>query len=127
MTDDATFMAIIEQAAHEFLMWVGFGTLVGLAAKALMPGKDPGGAVGTTLMGIAGSVIGCGTLFFFWDGVRISPISGFGFFAATGGAFILLFFYRLLSGSFFTESEDGEGWLHQYRRGRRRRRMVRDA
>ncbi len=127
MPDQEAFMTIVEQAAHEFLMWVGFGTLVGLSAKAIMPGKDPGGAVATTLMGIAGSVIGCGTLFFFWDGIRISPISGFGFFAATGGAFVLLFFYRLLAGSFFTESEDGDTWFHGYRRSRRRRRMLRDA
>ena len=29
------------------LTWVGFGTVVGLLAKAIMPGRDPGGAVAT--------------------------------------------------------------------------------
>ena len=104
--------------------WVGFGTLVGLAAKAIMPGKDPGGAVSTMLMGIGGSVVGCGTLMFFWDGAKVTPISTFGFIAATGGAFVLLFFYRLLSGSFFAEAEDGERWLHRRRRRRRARGLA---
>ncbi|MEZ5948156.1 MAG: hypothetical protein R3C12_02750 [Planctomycetaceae bacterium] len=61
-------MAIAEQAANEMLLWVGFGTLIGLAAKAIMPGRDPGGAISTVMMGIGGSVIGCGTLAFFWQG-----------------------------------------------------------
>jgi len=123
MLDDHT-TKIMQEAVNEMLVWVGFGTLVGLAAKAIMPGKDPGGAVSTLLMGIGGSVVGCGTLMFFWDGAKVTPISTFGFLAATGGAFILLFFYRLLSGSFFAESEDGERWLHRRRRRRRARRLV---
>ncbi|MGH7129029.1 MAG: GlsB/YeaQ/YmgE family stress response membrane protein [Planctomycetaceae bacterium] len=120
---DGEWIQIIEQSLHEMLVWVGFGTIVGLCAKAVMPGKDPGGAVATMLMGIAGTVIGCGTLFFFWDGHRVSPISPVGFGCATGGAFVLLVFYRMLSGSFFYEGEDGETWLH--RRFRRRRREAR--
>lgn len=123
MLDDHT-TKIMQEAVNEMLVWVGFGTLVGLAAKAIMPGKDPGGAVSTLLMGIGGSVVGCGTLMFFWDGAKVTPISTFGFLAATGGAFILLFFYRLLSGSFFAESEDGERWLHRRRRRRRARRLI---
>ncbi|KAA0132955.1 GlsB/YeaQ/YmgE family stress response membrane protein [Gimesia chilikensis] len=119
---DENMTRILQEAVNEMLVWVGFGTLVGLAAKAIMPGKDPGGAVSTMLMGIGGSVVGCGTLMFFWDGARVTPISSIGFLAATGGAFILLFFYRMLSGSFFTEAEDGERWLHR----RRRRRRARD-
>jgi uncharacterized membrane protein YeaQ/YmgE (transglycosylase-associated protein family) len=119
-------MAVVQQSAHETLVWVGFGTLVGLAAKALMPGRDPGGAVGTLMMGIAGCIIGCGVLLFFRDGARISPISPLGFVAGTGGAFLLLFFYRLLSGSFFVESEAHDHWTHKLRRRRRRREIETD-
>src|ERR1700761_7146762 len=92
---------VCQQAAHEVLLWVGFGTLVGLAAKAIMPGRDPGGALGTTLMGIVGSVLGCGVIAFFFHGRRIMPISTAGFAAGTGGAFVILLFYRLLAGTFF--------------------------
>jgi hypothetical protein len=58
-------------------------------------------------MGIGGSVIGCGTLMFFWQGQRVTPISPLGFVVATGGAFLLLLFYRLLGGYFFVEDDTG--------------------
>lgn len=118
-------MTVVEQAANEMLVWVGFGTLVGLMAKAIMPGKDPGGAVSTMLMGIAGSVIGCGLLAFFWAGARITPISPLGFVVGTAGAFILLFFYKLLAGTWYAEAEDGDRFMNRATRYRRRRRLVR--
>ncbi len=117
---------ILEQSINELLMWVGFGTLVGLSAKAIMPGRDPGGAVATMLMGIGGSVIGCGMVLFFIEGARLTPISSLGFIAATGGAFLILFFYRLMSGSFFAESEDGDRYIERRNRRRRRRTLVND-
>jgi uncharacterized membrane protein YeaQ/YmgE (transglycosylase-associated protein family) len=98
---------IVQQWANDVLVWIGFGTLVGLLAKAIMPGRDPGGAIATLLMGIGGVVIGSGTLAFFWDKGRVTPISPVGFLVATGGAFVLLFFYRLLSGRLFHETRDG--------------------
>ena len=36
--------------ANILLTWVGFGTLVGLLAKAIMPGRDPGGSIATLAM-----------------------------------------------------------------------------
>ena len=51
------FMDSVAQMANLVLVWIGFGTLVGLLAKAIMPGKDPGGAVATLAMGVAGTVI----------------------------------------------------------------------
>lgn len=124
---DSDMMAIIEQSINELLVWVGFGTLVGLAAKAIMPGRDPGGAVATLLMGIGGSVVGCGTLMFLVEGKRVTPISPLGFAAATGGAFILLFFYRLLSGSLIAEAEDGDRFTTRKYRRRRRDTLLRDS
>src|SRR4051794_38440952 len=99
--------ALAQQLANDLLTWVGFGTSVGLLAKAIMPGRDPGGAVATLAMGIGGSVIGCGTLMYFSNGQRVTPISPIGFLVATGGAFVLLFFYRLLGGRFFAEGDRG--------------------
>jgi uncharacterized membrane protein YeaQ/YmgE (transglycosylase-associated protein family) len=125
MSTDPELMEVLRQAAHEVLLWVGFGTLVGLAAKALMPGKDPGGAFATTLMGIVGSVLGCGTVTFFFDGHRITPISAMGFGAGTLGGIVILVFYRLFAGSFLVEAEDGERTLYRSQRTRRRRRLVR--
>src|SRR5215831_11788246 len=99
---DVEFSSALQQAANELLVWVGFGTLVGLLAKAIMPGRDPGGTIATLMMGIGGTVIGCGILSYFSD-KRISPISPLGFVVGTGGAFLLLFFYRVLGGYFFRE------------------------
>ncbi|MCS7304872.1 MAG: GlsB/YeaQ/YmgE family stress response membrane protein [Thermoguttaceae bacterium] len=101
--DSAAVMEQVQILAQDVLMWVGFGTLVGLLAKAIMPGRDPGGAVATLLMGIAGTVLGCAILSYFYAGVRVSPISPLGFVAGTGGAFILLAFYRILGGFWFRE------------------------
>ena len=99
---DVEFSSALQQAANELLVWVGFGTLVGLLAKAIMPGRDPGGTIATLMMGIGGTVIGCGVLSYFSD-KHISPISPLGFVVGTAGAFMLLFFYRLMGGYFFRE------------------------
>ena len=96
---------VAQQWANDVLMWIGFGTVVGLAAKGIMPGRDPGGAVATLGMGIGGSVIGCGTLAYFYEGARVTPISPIGFIVATAGAFSLLFFYRLFSGRIVREGD----------------------
>lgn len=99
------FAAYVQQWANDVLVWVGFGTLVGLLAKAIMPGRDPGGAVATLAMGIGGTVVGCGVLSYFYQGQRVTPISPLGMLVATAGAFIILFFYRLLGGYWFIEGE----------------------
>jgi uncharacterized membrane protein YeaQ/YmgE (transglycosylase-associated protein family) len=103
--DNGQLVQHLQQWANDILVWVGFGTLTGLLAKALMPGRDPGGAVATLMMGIGGTIIGCGTLSFFYQGHRVTPISPLGFCVATGGAFLILFFYRLLAGHWFVEGD----------------------
>jgi uncharacterized membrane protein YeaQ/YmgE (transglycosylase-associated protein family) len=95
----------IHQWANDILVWIGFGTIVGLAAKAIMPGRDPGGAIATTLMGIGGTVLGCGAMALIFDGRRVTPLSPLGFAAATAGAFIILAFYKVLAGYWFVEGE----------------------
>ncbi|MDA7950900.1 MAG: GlsB/YeaQ/YmgE family stress response membrane protein [Pirellulaceae bacterium] len=107
---------------NDLLVWVGFGTLVGLLAKAIMPGRDPGGAIATLAMGIGGTIIGCGVVAYFYDGIRIVPISPGGMLVATAGAFIILCFYRLLSGYWFVEGEHPRRGRRIFRGGRSRRR-----
>ena len=38
--------------------WIVFGLIVGVLAKVVMPGKDPGGIVVTSLIGIVGALLG---------------------------------------------------------------------
>ena len=40
------------------LGWILFGLVVGVVAKLVMPGRDPGGIIVTILLGIAGAVLG---------------------------------------------------------------------
>ena len=111
--------------AETVLIWIGFGTLVGLLAKAIMPGRDPGGAIATLAMGVGGVVIGCGVVSFCLGGVLVTPISPLGMGVGTLGAFTLLFFYRLLGGYWFIEGERPQT-AHAPRRATARRRRRRE-
>jgi len=84
----------VQLLINDLLVWIGFGTVIGLAARALMPGRDPAGATTTVLLGVGGSVLGCGLVGFFRDGDRIMPTSPLGMVVAVAGALTLLGLYR---------------------------------
>jgi uncharacterized membrane protein YeaQ/YmgE (transglycosylase-associated protein family) len=73
--------------------WIVFGLVVGIIAKLLMPGKDPGGFIITVLLGIAGAVLGgfIGRALGFYG-----PGEAAGFVMSLLGAVILLFAYNRL-------------------------------
>jgi uncharacterized membrane protein YeaQ/YmgE (transglycosylase-associated protein family) len=76
------------------LGWLLFGLIVGVIAKFLMPGRDPGGWIVTILLGIAGSFVG---------GFLATTILGrneqtAGWIGSIIGAIALLFIYRLIIG-----------------------------
>lgn len=79
-----------------FLAWILFGLIAGGIAKYLLPGKDPGGCLVTSLIGIAGAVIGgyLGTTIFDWG--RVTGFDLRSFLIAIAGSIILLGIYRLL-------------------------------
>lgn len=76
------------------ILWTIFiGFIVGLFARALMPGKDAMGFIITTLLGIGGAVLGK----FFGQAVGIYRENDpAGFFMSLLGAMILLFVYKLV-------------------------------
>jgi uncharacterized membrane protein YeaQ/YmgE (transglycosylase-associated protein family) len=119
--NEIQFPEAVQQWTNDVLVWIGFGTIVGLLAKAIMPGRDPGGAIATVLMGIGGVIIGCGTVSFFNNGQRVTPISPLGFLVATAGAFVILLFYRMLSGYWGID----DGAIGLTRRHSSRRRAIR--
>ena len=78
------------------LSWIIFGLIAGAIAKALHPGKDPGGWIVTIIIGIAGAFVGgwLGSMFF------EAPTSNWsfkGFLFAVVGAVILLWLYSLVT------------------------------
>jgi uncharacterized membrane protein YeaQ/YmgE (transglycosylase-associated protein family) len=76
------------------LGWILFGLLVGIVAKLIMPGKDPGGFIVTILIGIVGALVGgfLGRLLNLYE-----PGQPAGFIGATLGAILLLWIYRVAS------------------------------
>jgi uncharacterized membrane protein YeaQ/YmgE (transglycosylase-associated protein family) len=70
-----------------------FGLIVGIIAKLLMPGRDPGGFIITILLGIAGSLMGTfvGRALFGGDYAA-------GWIMSILGAVLLLAIYRALVG-----------------------------
>lgn len=78
------------------LLWTALiGLLAGALAKAIMPGRDPGGIIITMLLGVAGAMLGT----FLGRAVGwYQPGEGAGLIAAIVGAVLLLFLYRAMRG-----------------------------
>ena len=76
------------------LGWIVFGLIVGIVAKLLMPGRDPGGFIVTMLLGVVGALLGgfLGRAMGFYG-----PNQGAGFLMSVVGAILVLFVYRRLS------------------------------
>jgi uncharacterized membrane protein YeaQ/YmgE (transglycosylase-associated protein family) len=76
------------------VLWtILIGFFAGLLAKIIVPGRDPGGFIITTLLGIVGAVVAK------WIGVGLGfyrPEEAAGFIAAVIGAIVLLIIYHLL-------------------------------
>jgi len=73
--------------------WICFGLIVGVVAKLLMPGADPGGFMVTALIGIVGAVLGgfLGRVIGLYG-----PGEPAGLIMSIVGAVVLLFGYRKL-------------------------------
>ncbi len=70
------------------------GLLIGLLARALTPGHGPHGIILTTLLGIAGAIVGT------WAGQLLgwyAPGQPAGFIASVIGAMLLLLLHRLFA------------------------------
>ncbi|MBW2243467.1 MAG: GlsB/YeaQ/YmgE family stress response membrane protein [Deltaproteobacteria bacterium] len=79
------------------LSWILLGLVVGVLAKWIMPGRDPGGLVVTILIGIAGAFVGG----FLGTQLGLGDVTGFNLGSlalATGGALLLLLAHRKLRG-----------------------------
>jgi uncharacterized membrane protein YeaQ/YmgE (transglycosylase-associated protein family) len=75
------------------LSWILFGLVVGVIAKLLMPGRDPGGFIVTILLGIAGALVGgfVGRAMGFYG-----ESEGAGWIMSILGAIVLLALYRMM-------------------------------
>jgi uncharacterized membrane protein YeaQ/YmgE (transglycosylase-associated protein family) len=77
------------------LSWIVMGLIVGVLAKFIMPGKDPGGLIVTILLGIAGAFVGG----YVGSYLGLGTVTGFNvgsLLIAIGGAVLLLILYRVI-------------------------------
>jgi len=79
------------------LSWILLGLIVGVLAKWIMPGPDPGGVFVTVLIGVAGAFVG-GLIGSFFGLGSITGIDVRSLAIATGGALLLLWGRRRLRG-----------------------------
>ncbi len=80
------------------LSWIFFGLIVGIVAKLLMPGKDPGGFIITILLGIGGAFLGG----FIGTQLGFGGFTGWNlksFVLAVGGSILILILYRWIKNS----------------------------
>ncbi len=78
--------------------WIILGLVAGAVAKALHPGDDPGGILGTMAVGILGALLG-GLIASALDVGELSSFFSVGtWLIAIGGALLLLVLYRAVLG-----------------------------
>jgi uncharacterized membrane protein YeaQ/YmgE (transglycosylase-associated protein family) len=84
----------VEEQPMGILSWILFGLVIGIIAKLLMPGRDPGGFIVTILLGIAGALLGgfVGRTMGFYGSNE-----GAGWLMSIGGAILLLVLYRMFA------------------------------
>ena len=71
-----------------------FGLFVGIIAKLLMPGRDPGGMIVTALIGMAGALVGTFLGRALWGDANYSA----GWIMSILGSILLLGLYRIFAG-----------------------------
>jgi uncharacterized membrane protein YeaQ/YmgE (transglycosylase-associated protein family) len=74
------------------ILWtILIGFIIGVIAKFLMPGRDPGGFIITTVLGIAGSWVGG------WISAMLGGSGTVGWIGSILGAMLLLWVYRMMN------------------------------
>jgi uncharacterized membrane protein YeaQ/YmgE (transglycosylase-associated protein family) len=81
------------------IAFIILGLLAGLIAKAILPGDDPGGLIVTTLIGIAGALIGGFLASALFDAHPLDEFFDIStWLTAIVGAMVLLLIYRVVAG-----------------------------
>ena len=80
-----------------FLAWIIVGLIAGAFAKAIVPGKEPGGFLATLAIGGVGGIVG-GFVSRLVLGSRYTGLNLMSVLFATVGAVILLFIWKAVAG-----------------------------
>lgn len=77
-----------------WITWIVLGLIAGILAKWFMPGKDGGGFLFTTGLGIVGAIVGGWLARFLHVGGEVSGINPYSICTAVVGALIVLAIYN---------------------------------
>jgi uncharacterized membrane protein YeaQ/YmgE (transglycosylase-associated protein family) len=102
------FSPLAQHWVNVVLIWIGFGALAGMLARALLPMGDSTSRLPVLTMGIVGSAAGLGVLSWVLGDRPLNPISPSGFLSATAGALILLAAYRAFYAVSHRNQKDAE-------------------
>lgn len=102
--DAMDFPAPAQYWVNLVLLWIGFGTVVGLIAKAFLPEGEPSSLFSVLVLGITGSCLGPVLVSQLRKPDHFHPITPLGILVSILAAFFLMLSYRLLCG-FFRRNE----------------------
>jgi uncharacterized membrane protein YeaQ/YmgE (transglycosylase-associated protein family) len=78
------------------IAWIVFGLIAGIIAKFIMPGRDGGGFILTSILGIVGAVVGGWLATMFGMGGDVTGFDIRSFAVAVVGAIVVLAIFRMI-------------------------------
>lgn len=82
------------------IAFIILGLLAGIIAKAILPGRDPGGIIVTALIGVAGALVGGFLASALFDAHPLDDFFDLStWITAIVGSLILLVIYRMITGN----------------------------
>jgi uncharacterized membrane protein YeaQ/YmgE (transglycosylase-associated protein family) len=79
------------------LAWIVFGFLVGLVARAVMPGSQRMGLIATTALGVGGSFVGGAMAHLLFHRPHFGGLDSAGFIGSVIGALVIMIVGSLIS------------------------------
>jgi len=79
------------------LSWIVIGLIAGWLAKLVVPGREPGGFLATTAIGVVGAIIG-GWIWSLMGQGNVTAVNGPSILVAFVGSVVLLVLYHAVSG-----------------------------
>ena len=95
MENNPNIASDAQHVVNLVLIWLGFGTLVALIVRSIVPGKEPSGPISTILIGIVGTCVGPLVVSLVWRIENFNPIGPVGFLASFVCALFCLLAYQV--------------------------------
>ena len=95
MDDSLNLASAAQHWVNLILVWLGFGALIAILVRSLLPGREPSGMISMFLIGVVGTCVGPLIVSTVWQIDDFNPISPIGFLASFVCSFLFLLFYQV--------------------------------